>query len=77
MIRICEAIARDERSVLVVSTLMTGQYGLHDVCIGSPYVIGENGVESVLELRLDPAEQKSLEASAAVLRHACAQLPAA
>jgi L-lactate dehydrogenase len=77
VIRICEAIARDERSVLVVSTLMTGQYGLHDVCIGSPCVIGENGVESVHELRLDLAEQKALEASAAVLRHAYAQLPAA
>jgi L-lactate dehydrogenase len=37
----------------------------------------KTGVESVLELRLDLAEQKALEASAAVLRHAYAQLPAA
>jgi L-lactate dehydrogenase len=46
---------------------MTGQYGLHDVWIGSPCVIDENGVESVIELRFDPAEQKALEASGAVL----------
>ena len=55
---------------------MTGQYGLHDVCIGSPCVIDENGVESVIELRFDPAEQKALEASGPVLRHAYAQPPA-
>lgn len=76
VVRICAAIVRDERCVLVVSTLLTGQYGLHEVCLGTPCVIGERGVEAVLELRLDPAEQKALEASAAILRHAYAQLPA-
>jgi len=76
VVRICSAIARDERAVLVVSTLLTGQYGLREVCLGTPCVIGERGIEIVLELRLDAAEQKSLEASAAVLRNAYARLPA-
>jgi L-lactate dehydrogenase len=68
--RICEAILRDERSVLMVSTLMTGQYGLHDVSLSTPCIVGNCGIESVLELRLDEAEQRALEASAAVLKHA-------
>jgi L-lactate dehydrogenase len=74
--RICEAVLRDERAALVVSTLMTGQYGLHDVALSTPCIVGCGGVESVIELHLNPAEQKALEASAAVLRHAYSQLPA-
>jgi L-lactate dehydrogenase len=72
--RICEAILRDERSVLMVSTMMTGQYGLKDVSLSTPCIVGNCGVETVLELRLNEVEQKSLEASAAVLKHAYAQL---
>jgi L-lactate dehydrogenase len=72
--RICEAILRDERAVLVVSTLMTGQYGLHDVSLSTPCIVGCGGVESVIELHLNAAEQKALEASAAILRRAYAQL---
>ena len=75
VVRICEAVLRDERSVLLVSTLMTGQYGLKDVCLSTPCVIGEKGVETVIAMRLDEAEQTSLEASARILRDAYAQLP--
>ena len=72
--RICEAILRDERSVLLVSTLMTGEYGLRDVCLSTPCVIGKSGVERVLVLPLDPSEQKALEHSADTLRRAYAGL---
>jgi L-lactate dehydrogenase len=75
--RICEAILRDERSVLIVSTLMTGQYGLHDVSLSTPCIVGNCGVESVLELHLNAAEQKALEASVAVLKHAYTTLQSA
>jgi L-lactate dehydrogenase len=75
--RICEAILRDERSVLMVSTLMNGQYGLHDVALSTPCIVGNCGVELSLELRLNEAEQQALEASAAVLQRAYAQLQAA
>jgi L-lactate dehydrogenase len=74
--RICEAILRDERSVLVVSTLMTGQYGLHDVSLSTPCVIGKSGVESVLELRLEELEQRALDHSAETLQDAYAGLHA-
>jgi L-lactate dehydrogenase len=68
--RICEAILRDERAVLIVSTLMAGQYGLRDVALSTPCVVGCGGVESVIELHLNKEEQKALEASAGVLKHA-------
>jgi L-lactate dehydrogenase len=72
--RICEAILRDERSVLIVSTLMTGQYGLHDVALSTPCIVGCGGVEAVIELHLNKPEQKALEASADVLQQAYSKL---
>ena len=72
--RICEAILRDERSVLMVSTLMNGQYGLRDVSLSTPCIVGGCGVESALELLLSADEQKALEASAAILQQAYAKL---
>ena len=68
LVRICEAIVRDEQSVVAVSTLMTGQYGVSDVCISLPCVLGANGVESVLSPALDREEVEAFVASAAVLR---------
>jgi len=74
VIRVCEAILRDERSVLVVSTLMTGQYGLRDVCLSTPCIVGKSGVETVLELRLDEMERKALKHSAETLQGTYARL---
>jgi L-lactate dehydrogenase len=72
--RICEAILRDERSVLMVSSLMNGQYGLHDVALSTPCIVGNCGIELPIELRLNNTEQRALEASAAILQHAYTQL---
>jgi L-lactate dehydrogenase len=68
--RICEAILRDEHSVLVVSTLITGQYGFNNIAFSTPCIIGANGIERVIELKLDTAEQAALEASAKILSEA-------
>jgi L-lactate dehydrogenase len=75
--RICEAILRDERSVLLVSTLIDGQYGLSDVSLSTPCIVGGCGVELTLEMLLNTDEQKALEASSAVLQHAYASLKTA
>jgi len=75
--RICEAILRDERSVLIVSTLMTGQYGLRDVALSTPCIVGDRGVESAIELQLNAAEHEALTESAAILQHAYSQLRSA
>lgn len=66
--RICEAVLRDERTVLPVSTLTTGQYGIEGVYLSLPCVVGRGGVEKVIEISLDEEEKKGLLASASVLR---------
>ena len=66
--RICEAILRDEHSVLPVSTLLTGQYGIRDVYLSLPCVVGRGGVERVIEIPLDEGERAGLRASADLLR---------
>ena len=66
--RICEAVLRDERSVLPVSTRLTGQYGIDGVYLSLPCVVGRDGVERVIEIPLDESERDGLRASADVLR---------
>ena len=68
--RICEAILRDEHTVLPVSTLLTGQYGISGVYLSVPCVIGRIGIERVIDIPLDAAEQAGLHASAGVLQRA-------
>jgi L-lactate dehydrogenase len=73
--RICEAVLRDEHAVLAVSTRLSGQYGgIHGVYLGTPCVVGANGIERVIELPLDEKEQASLRASADVLADAIRSL---
>jgi L-lactate dehydrogenase len=74
IVRIVEAVIRDEHAVLPVSTLMTGQYGIDGVYLSLPCVIGAGGVERVLEPDLEPAELTALTASAQVLRESAAGL---
>ena len=66
--RICEAIVRDEKSVLPISSMMHGEYGLTDVVLSMPAIVGENGVEHVVPVSLDEEEQKQLWNSAQVLK---------
>lgn len=70
IVRICEVIQRGERAVLPVSTLLTGQYGIHDLCLNLPCVLGAGGVEHVLSPSLTEQEVVALQASAATLRNA-------
>lgn len=66
--RICEAVLRDEHTVLPVSTMTTGQHGVEGVYLSLPCVVGRRGVERVIELPLDEAELEGLRNSAAVLK---------
>ncbi len=72
--RICEAVLRDEHTVLPVSTMMSGQYGLSGIYLSLPCVVGRSGVERVIELPLDETEHQELNASAEVLRRTLASL---
>ena len=66
--RIAEAVMRDERAVLTVSTRLNGECGIDGVALSLPCVVGARGVEQVLPLRLAPREQEALERSAEVIR---------
>lgn len=66
--RICEAIVRNEKSILPVSSLMTGEYGLNDVVLSIPAVVGETGVQKVIPIELNDEELTKLKDSANILK---------
>lgn len=74
LVRIVGAILRNERSVLTVSTLLEGEYGISDVCLSLPCRIGSQGVERILAGELSEQELGKLQRSADVLRATIAQL---
>jgi len=74
IVRICEAITRDERTVLPVSTLMTGAFGIGGVYLSLPCILGSGGAEGVLLPELSASELAGLKHSAEVIREAIAQL---
>ena len=66
--RICEAIARNEKSILTVSARLEGQYGLDGVYVGVPSIISNKGIDKILEIELKDQEKEKLEHSAKVLK---------
>ncbi len=66
--RICEAIVRDEKSILSVSVMLDGIYGLKDIVLSMPTIIGAGGAEGQMPITLNQAEQDQLKQSADVLR---------
>lgn len=74
IVRICEAVLRDEGAVLPVSALLTGEFAIADVYLSLPCILGAGGVRRVLRPDLDPAEVAALRASAATLRDARSKL---
>ena len=70
LVRIVEAIVRNENSVLTVSSLVQGKYGLKDVCLSLPTVVNRSGIARVLELPLDENEHQALQHSAQIIRNA-------
>lgn len=58
--RIIEAILRNENSILTVSSLVEGMYGLEDVCLSLPTIVNANGISNVLELELSAEEKNAL-----------------
>ena len=59
-----QAIACDQKKIYPCSTLLEGEYGLNDLCIGVPVVLGKDGIESIVEINLSDAEKAHLEESA-------------
>lgn len=72
--RIVEAILRDEHSILTVSSLLDGQYGLNDVCLSLPSIVSRRGVERLLPVNLDASERQLLKHSGETLQQILRQL---
>lgn len=68
--RIVEAVVRDEASVLTVSTLIEGDYGIRDVCLSLPAIIDRSGIRRVLPIPLAEDEEARLRSSAHAVRAA-------
>ena len=63
-----QAIACDQKKIYPCSTLLEGEYGLTDLCIGVPVVLGKNGIEKIVDIKLSDEEKANLEASAAAVK---------
>ena len=59
-----EAIVRDQKRIFPVCAWLTGEYGLNDIYLGVPVVLGKNGIEKIIELKLNADEKKLLTDSA-------------
>lgn len=71
---VVHALLGDDRRLLPVSTLQRGAYGLEDVCLSVPTLVGCGGVRQHLELPLTPKERTALQQSARILRQTLAQV---
>jgi L-lactate dehydrogenase len=74
LLRITQSILRHQNTVLSVSSLIDDYYGISDVCLSLPTVVGRGGIQQVLRLELDETEATKLRHSADVLRKTVAAL---
>ena len=65
---LAQSIACDQKKMFPCSTLLEGEYGLSDLCIGVPVILGKGGIEKIVELNLSEAEQKKLHESAEAVK---------
>ncbi len=63
-----QAIACDQHKMFPCSTFLEGEYGLSDICIGVPVLLGKNGIEKIVEIPLDATEKAKLAESAIGVR---------
>lgn len=70
--RICECIIRNEHSILPVSSLVSGDYGVEGVCLSLPTIVSKNGLEKIVDISLNAGEIARLEESAKTLKQVVA-----
>ena len=63
-----EAIVRDEKKLMPCCVYLEGEYGLNDICIGVPVIIGKNGWEKIVDYKLNETEQAAMQKSADAVR---------
>jgi malate dehydrogenase len=60
-----EAIAKDKKRILPCAVFLQGEYGIRDTVVGVPVKLGKNGVEEIIQIKLNDEEQAALNKSAA------------
>jgi len=68
LVKITQAVLRNENSILTVSTLLNGEYGIDNVCLSIPCVVGAGGVKRIITAQLSDDEDKALQASAGAIK---------
>lgn len=66
--KICEVVMRDEKSILPVSNMMHGEYGINDVVMSMPAIVGKDGIETKVPVSLSAEEEQNLVKSANILK---------
>lgn len=66
--RICEAIARDEKSILPISSMLHGEHGIEGISLSMPAIVGKDGVETLVPIQLNDEEVSKLRLSAKTLQ---------
>ncbi|MDP4282503.1 MAG: L-lactate dehydrogenase, partial [Bacteroidota bacterium] len=70
VVRITEAILRKQQSILAVSALLDGEFGIHDVCLSVPCIISGTGIRKIIDSPLPEKELQALQKSAEILLRA-------
>jgi malate dehydrogenase len=65
---VAEAILHNQKKMIPCSVYLEGEYGVSDICIGVPVILGKNGIEKIVELPLNADEQAKFAASAEAVR---------
>jgi malate dehydrogenase len=75
-VQMAEAIVKDKRRILPCAAWLQGEYGMSDIYLGVPCMLGANGLEKIIEVELDADEKAALETSAEAVRSTVAALKA-
>jgi L-lactate dehydrogenase len=72
--KIIESVIRDENSVLTVSIMLGGEYGINECCLSIPCIVNKKGVSRIVKTELDQTEENNLKQSAQILKDICKKL---
>ncbi|MFA4844238.1 MAG: malate dehydrogenase [Candidatus Margulisiibacteriota bacterium] len=73
--RMAEAIVKDQKVIINSCCLLSGEYGLNDVCLGVPAKLGKSGIEAIIELDLTTAEKSALQKAGQAVKALTAVIP--
>jgi malate dehydrogenase len=73
-LEMAEAIIFDKKKIVPVCALLQGEYGIDNLFVGAPAILGKDGIEAIIEMDLTPGEQTALDLSADAVRKTCEEV---